>query len=226
MIMLLIDSREDSKLSRNVEAIFTNTNKPCEKIWLEIGDYVVQSEPSLCIEAKTTADFLQSVKNKRIFNQIDNMDREYDNNILLIYGNLNDATEYMTKSVKYKIQLKKQFIGALSSIALHTDIKPIWVDNYKSAAHVIAALYTHAEKKLIIHKQLPKKVRTDDVRIDVLTQIKGISIGKAQTLLDKFGNIAELVVASEKEICEVEGIGKVTASNIHIAFNQEQEVKY
>jgi Fanconi anemia group M protein len=226
MIMLLIDKREESKLSRNVEKIFLNLKKPCDKVWLEIGDYVVQSEPSLCIEAKTTADFLQSVKNKRIFNQIDNMDREYDNNILLIYGNLQDATEYMTSNMKYKQQLKKQFIGALSSIALHTDIKPIWVDNYKSAAHVIAALYTHAEKKLIIHKQLPKKIRTDDVRVDVLIQIKGISIEKAKTLLDKFGSIAEIVVASEKEICEVEGIGKVTASNIHKAFNQEQEVKY
>ena len=224
--MLLIDSREDSQLSRNVEKIFSNMKKPHEKIWLEIGDYVVQSEPSLCIEAKTTADFLQSVKNKRIFNQIDNMDREYDNNILLIYGNLQDATEYMTKNMKYKRQLKKQFIGALSSIALHTDIKPIWVDNHKSAAHVIAALYTLAEKKLIIHKQLPKKVRTDDVRIDVLTQIKGISISKAKELLKKFGSIAELVVASQNELCEVEGIGKVTASNIHKAFNQEREVKY
>ena len=224
--MLLIDSREDSQLSRNVEKIFSNMKKPHEKIWLEIGDYVVQSEPSLCIEAKTTADFLQSVKNKRIFNQIDNMDREYDNNILLIYGNLQDATEYMTKNMKYKRQLKKQFIGALSSIALHTDIKPIWVDNHKSAAHVIAALYTHAEKKLIIHKQLPKKVRTDDVRIDVLTQIKGISISKAKELLKKFGSIAELVVASQNELCEVEGIGKVTDSNIHKAFNQEREVKY
>ncbi len=224
--MLLIDKREESKLSRSVEKIFLKLKKPYEKIWLEIGDYVVQSEPSLCIEAKTTADFLQSVKNKRIFNQIDNMDREYDNNILLIYGNLQDATEYMTSNIKYKQQLKKQFIGALSSIALHTDIKPIWVDNYKSAAHVIAALYTHAEKKLIIHKQLPKKIRTDDVRVDVLIQIKGISIEKAKTLLDKFGSIAELVMASEKEICEVEGIGKVTASNIHKAFNQEREVKY
>ena len=132
----------------------------------------------------------------------------------------------MTKNMKYKQQLKKQFVGALSSITLHTDIKPIWVDSHTTAAHIIAALYTHVEKKLIIHKQLPKKVRTDDVRVDLLIQIKGISIEKAKTLLDKFGSIAEIVVASEKEICEVEGIGKVTASNIHKAFNQEREVKY
>ena len=35
--MLLIDSREDSRLSRNVEAIFTNTKKPHKKIWLDPG---------------------------------------------------------------------------------------------------------------------------------------------------------------------------------------------
>ena len=52
------------------------------------------------------------------------------------------------------------------------------------------------------------------------------SIRKAKELLKKFGSIAELVVASQNELCEVEGIGKVTASNIHKAFNQEREVKY
>ena len=229
--MLLIDSREDSQLSKHIVKLCDKENKPYEKKWLEIGDYVIQTTPSLCVEAKSSADFLQSVRNNRVFNQIDNMDKEYDVNILLIYGNLDDAVSYLDKkgygsSVKWKNKLKGMFVGALSSITIHTDTKVVWVDNYRTAAHIVLSCYANINKKLIIQKQLPKKIRTDDVRIDMLSTVKGISIEKAKLLLKKFGTINELLNANEKEICTIEGIGKGTAQNIHEVFSAEDEVKY
>ena len=53
-----------------------------EKQWLEIGDYVYQD---ICFEAKSTVDFLQSVINKRLWNQVDNMDRHYEYSLSLIH---------------------------------------------------------------------------------------------------------------------------------------------
>ena len=79
--MIIIDSREDSQLSRAVETIAERKKIETEKKWLEIGDYVIGD---CCIEAKSAADFLQSIRNKRIFNQLDNMDRTYNKNIILI----------------------------------------------------------------------------------------------------------------------------------------------
>ena len=227
--MLLIDSREDSQLCKHIIKLCDKQNQPYEKKWLEIGDYVIQTTPSLCVEAKTTADFLQSVRNNRIFNQVDNMDKEYDVNILLIYGNLNDAISYLDKvggSIQWRNKLKGMFVGALASIIMHTDTKVVWVDNYRTAANLVMASYIKIDKKLIIQKQLPKKIRTDDVRIDILTTIKGITINKAQTLLEKFGNINEIGNTTEKEICKIEGIGSVTARNIYVALNNEKVVKY
>ena len=227
--MLLIDSREDSQLCKHIIKLCDKQNQPYEKKWLEIGDYVIQTTPSLCVEAKTTADFLQSVRNNRIFNQVDNMDKEYDVNILLIYGNLNDAISYLDKvggSIQWRNKLKGMFVGALASIIMHTDTKVVWVDNYRTAANLVMASYIKIDKKLIIQKQLPKKIRTDDVRIDILTTIKGITINKAQTLLEKFGNINEIGNTTEKEICKIEGIGPVTARNIYVALNNEKVVKY
>ena len=122
---LMIDSREDSVLSELVEHIATIMNVKTKKTFLEIGDYVIND---ICIEAKSAADFLASVRNKRIFNQIDNMDREYDRNFLIIYGTLEDAIEYLNytnyNNRQWREKLKKMFIGAISSIALNTDIKP------------------------------------------------------------------------------------------------------
>jgi ERCC4-type nuclease len=80
--MIIIDSREDSQLSRTLESFAERAKVKTEKKWLEIGDYIVGD---CCIEAKSAADFLQSIRNKRIFNQLDNMDRTYNKNIILIY---------------------------------------------------------------------------------------------------------------------------------------------
>ena len=79
---------------------------------------------------------------------------------------------------------------------------------------------------LVLHKMLPKKIRTDDVRIDILCSIKGITLEKAQTLLEEFGSIAEISLQNPSEIMKFKGLGKVTATNIIKALNAEQEVQY
>ena len=225
--MIKIDSREDSQLARHLIEICERDKIEYEKVWLEIGDYIIGD---CCIEAKSSADFLASVRNKRIFNQLDNMDRTYNKNIILIYGDLDYALTYLKRTkyntIQWRNKLKKMFVGALTSIALHTDVKPVWVDSYRTAAHIILATTEHIDKDLIIHKELPKKIKTDDVRIDILTEIKGVSIDKAKALLETFGSIAELTMSSITDIVKHKGIGKVTAVSILKALNSENEVKY
>ena len=73
---------------------------------------------------------------------------------------------------------------------------------------------------------LPKKKRTDDVRIDILTQIKGITKEKANLLLETYGSIAKIASSDVKSLMKVEKIGKITASSILEALNEEKEVSY
>ena len=72
--MLVIDSRENSRLSKLVMQKAKAIRIPCEKRWIEIGDYVCDD---VCFEAKSTTDFLGSVMSKRLWTQLDNMDRHY-----------------------------------------------------------------------------------------------------------------------------------------------------
>ena len=92
--MLIIDSREGdrSKLFGRVADLCDKMGVAWEKRWIEVGDYVFGD---MCFEAKSSVDFLASVMNNRIWNQIDNMDREYNRNFLVIYGTLNEAVEYL-----------------------------------------------------------------------------------------------------------------------------------
>ena len=225
--MLMIDLREDSKLSSQVENKAIIANVKIEKRYLEIGDYVCGN---ICIEAKSVEDFLASVRNKRVFNQLSNMEDAYEKNILLVYGNLSKVGSYLNhtsyNSPGWQGKLQKMFVGALSSITINTSIKTVWVTNTSEAAEFIVATAYHAKKDFKLTKMLPKKTRTDDARVDLLCTIKGISPKKAKQLLEDHLSILEVAMQDAKTLSNSEGIGKVTASNIVDIFNSEEEVKY
>ena len=107
---LTIDSRENSKLSEAVEKEALGMNIPIEKTWLEIGDYVFDD---VCFEAKSSFDFLQSVMNKRIWSQIDNMDRTYNNKNVIIYATIDSAITQYIKNIKVTPKWKPQNTDSL-----------------------------------------------------------------------------------------------------------------
>ena len=74
VLKLKIDSREHSELAEMVIHNCREINVPYEKEWLDIGDYTFGD---VCFEAKSAFDFLQSVINKRLWNQLDNMDAKF-----------------------------------------------------------------------------------------------------------------------------------------------------
>jgi ERCC4-type nuclease len=62
--------------------------------------------------------------------------------------------------------------------------------------------------------------------LDILCTIQGVTVEKARILLEEFGSLLEIATCEIKDIMKVKGIGKVTATNISKALNEEQEVKY
>ena len=89
--MITIDDREKSALKEYVISEATRLNMPYKIERLKVGDYV---HGECCFEAKSTHDFLASAISGRIWNQIDNMDRNYQNNVVIIYGEMKDALTY------------------------------------------------------------------------------------------------------------------------------------
>jgi len=233
--MLIIDKREKSSLAELIIKRANLMHIPYSYVWLEVGDYVLQTEPSVCFEAKSIQDFLGSVRNNRLFNQIDNMQDSYDINTVLIHGHLDDAVGYLdilpetpignNNNDRWKNKLKGMICGAIASINIHTETNCLWVPSLDEAAHIVMASCSQVNKPLIIKKQLPKKTRTDDSRVDVLVGIDGISAKKARKLLSKHGSINEIASCNIKELTKTKGIGKVTAGNIIRTLTSEKKVK-
>lgn len=228
-----IDSREkkgsklvslvEKKLQKQVSVII-------EKKWLEIGDYVIND---VCFEAKSVVDFLNSIQNKRIWNQIDNMDRHYKNNFVIIYGDLREGIEQIISKSKSKtapeireVMYRNKFLSTMGKICLDTDTQVLWVkDEFIASTIIVTIAKMQKYERQIIQPQILKRITTDDLRLDVLTCIKGISIKKAKLLIKKFGSIMEIGEQTVEEIQQIEGIGETLAKRILQTLNSEREVK-
>tara|TARA_Y100000401_G_C8308151_1_gene218149 strand:- start:708 stop:1397 length:690 start_codon:yes stop_codon:yes gene_type:complete len=227
MDKLKIDSREDSELSELVEKYCQDMNIPYEKEWLDIGDYTFAD---VCFEAKSTFDFLSSVINKRLWNQLDNMDAKFVNNIVIVYGSFNDALEnhlhYVNNKAGQARMLRNKFDGAFGKIILDTDANIIWVSSARQAARLIAVVCKMHPIDREIHTPsiIRKRIATTDLRVDVLCTIKGISPKKAKLLIERFGSIMEIGEASIEEICELDGFGKVIAKRLIDVLNKEEKM--
>ena len=227
MDVLKIDTREESELSKLVEDYCRDMNIPHEKEWLDIGDYTFAD---VCFEAKSSFDFLSSVINKRLWNQLDNMDAKFVNNIVIVYGSFNDALEnylhYVNNKAGQARMLRNKFDGAFGKIILDTDANIIWVSSARQAARLIAVVCKMHPIDREIHPTslIRKRIATTDLRVDVLCTVKGISPKKAKLLIDRFGSIMEIGEASIEEICELDGFGKIIAKRLIDVLNTEDKM--
>ena len=220
---MIIDSRENSRLSNHVIMLAGKARVKVERLFIEVGDYI---SDSICIEAKSVSDFYYSVKEKRMFNQISNMEDNYEKCIIVIHGKISELGSHLNVSHDVLVKMKRRMLGAMSAINLSTKTSVLWVPSYRDAAEFIVASFYNEGKEVNLTKMLPKKKRTDDVRIDILTQIKGITQEKAKILLENFGSVTNIAKSELKELTKIEKIGKITATNILEALNGEKEVSY
>ncbi len=228
--MLVIDSREKSKLAKLVMQKARGLNIQYEQRWIEIGDYVYDD---VCFEAKSATDFLGSVMSKRLWTQLDNMDRHYQTNVVIIYGDMQEAIMNVIEHSPSKmpigtrsIMLNNKFLGALGRIVLDTDVKPFWVQTEEEASLIITAVSKMKPlTRDTIAPQIFKRITTDDMRIDLLSSIKGVSIKKAKQLIKQYGSIMEIGECSAYELQAIEGIGETLAKRIISTLNSEEKVK-
>tara|TARA_R100000231_G_scaffold34117_1_gene30078 strand:- start:2293 stop:3003 length:711 start_codon:yes stop_codon:yes gene_type:complete len=235
--MLVIDSREKkgSKLVELVESEALKMKVPYEKKWIEIGDYVYDD---VCFEAKSAHDFLNSVMSKRMWTQLDNMDRHYQTNVVIIYGSIDEGITQYKKYIRtdktftnaqhanWSNKLRNKFLGAIGRITLDTDAKAFWVSSEQEAALIITSICKMKPiKREVIKPEIFKRISTDDLRIDTLTTIKGLSVDKANALIKHYGSIMEIGEQTEKELQEMDGIGKTLARRILNVLHSEEKVK-
>ena len=200
--LVYADSREgNSKVIRHL----TEMEMDVKIQAMAVADYQVSDE--VAIERKTTKDFVDSIIDKRLFKQARELSEEFKKPIMILEGD--DLYNGMVNANAIR--------GSLASIAIDFGISIIPTRNAQDTAAMIKRIAVREQNG----ERTPVQVRTDKKPVSLLEQQLFIveslpSIGpvNAKALLEHFGSVANVINASEKELQEVEGIGKITAENI------------
>ena len=160
---------------------------------------------------KTGADLAASIKDRRLFEQVERLRSAYAAVVLLVEGE--------------PVHIgRASWQGALAR-ALVAGAAVLQTRDPKESATWLGRLYRLEERGPSAARGLPRVRRpTDDLEAvaeDVLTCLPGISTVGAQRLLVHFGSLREVFAADEAELRSVAGIGPVRAAALARLFRTE-----
>ncbi|MEA3297970.1 MAG: DEAD/DEAH box helicase [Chloroflexota bacterium] len=184
---------------------------------LGIGDYVVSDR--VCIERKTTTDFLDSLINKRrnLLEQILRMRKEYNKPVLVIEG----ESLYGQRNVHPNVVR-----AVMATIAIDLSVPIIQT---RDEADTASLLYVIAKREQMPNKteinphgKKPSASLTEQQEY-LVSAVSNIGIVTARNLLRRFKTVEKVVTASKEELMEVEHVGEKTVEHIREVLGTKYE---
>jgi len=164
---------------------------------LKVADYLIND---VAIERKTISDFKSSMINKRLINQLNEL-QQYPNQILLIEG-LDEQELYSDDS---EIGISANAIrGFLLSILLNYKVPVLFTKDYQDTAKFINVLAKRKPKELSL--RVKKKTRNKKEQLQfILEGFPGIGAKTSKKLLENFKTIQEIINAPKEELKKILG---------------------
>jgi ERCC4-related helicase len=183
---------------------------------LDSCDYVVSGRCG--IEFKTQEDFIESLLDGRLLQQVKTMRTSFERPMIIVEGN-NDI--YSIRNIH-----PNAIRGALSTIAVDFQIPILFTKTTKDTAAMIAVLAKREQeigkRDFTLHSN--KKVSgLRDVQEYIVSSLPGVGPTLARPLLKEFKSIKNIVNASEEELRKIELIGEKKAKQIYDSLNKEYE---
>jgi len=179
---------------------------------LKLGDFVVNGR--FVFERKTLLDLVVSIVDGRLFSQSQRLASSPLRPVLVIEG---DDREMASYDMSWE-----SIQGALVTLGLFFGIPILRTHTPEETAQtmLIAARQanTIATGALPRHgyRPLGKRAR----QLFILQGLPGIGPGRAQRLLERFGNVRSVMSAAAEDLQEVKGIGKTGAGKIRWAVEE------
>ncbi len=208
---IYVDHREfRSEVVRYLSETFTVVPQA-----LAVGDYLISSR--MAVERKTTTDFLESIKDGRLFSQMLELKRNYEAPVLIIEG----------ESLFQRGFHENAIYGALASIIGDYRIPVIFTRNARETAKFIEFLVRREySPKDAVPLRKEKGAMTDEERQRYIVEsLPKISAKLSRRLLEHFGSVRNVMNAEIGELIQVKGIGRKTAEEIYEIVNKRYDAK-
>ncbi len=174
---------------------------------LEYADYVVSARCG--IEIKTVEDFVNSIIDGRLLQQVKNLKNNFEKPLIVIEG-VQDV--YGVRNIH-----RNSILGMLATIAVSYGIPIVHTRDFKETAALLQIITKreqeenprdfslHADKKPLTLKEQQEYV---------VSSLPGINLTLAKPLLRRFKTIKNIANASKEELQEVEKIGPIKSKQI------------
>jgi len=208
-VTIQVDHREPVAIIEAFEGIKGVT---VETVVLPVGDFKFQGG---IVERKTAFDFAQSVIDRRLFTQSDEM-AAMDDKILravILEGDVYSIGRLNTNALD----------GAISYLAVLQGISVLNSSSPQHTANLVARMASHSVYGLgyeISYRPAKPKPIEDQI-LYIIQGMPGIGIEVGKALLSHFGTLANIFAADQAQFQKVEGIGKKMAEKIHQILHQE-----
>ncbi len=201
-IVVYVDSRE---LRSGVPKLLKELGAEVEVKTLDVADYVVSEDVG--IERKSANDFIQSIIDGRLFDQVERLKRAYAKPVIIIEGELYGIRNVHPNAIR----------GAITAVTLDWGVPVLFSSGKEETASYIYLLAKREqeERKKEVRLRSEKKALTLAERQRLIVEgLPNVSATLAKRLLKHFGNVERVFTASEEELKEVEGIGEKKAREI------------
>lgn len=208
-LVVYADDREN-KVAKELSRMDTVVKKKR----LEVADFLVSERTA--IERKEAADFVDSIVDSRLFEQIQSL-HQFENPVLIIEGkDLYSHRDIHPNAIR----------GALASIAIDHSISVLWSNEIKGTAELLQSLAKreqeeNEEEVAVRGGKSPKTEK--ELQEFVVAGLPDINTKIARRLLKQFETIQEVFTVSEEELKDVEGIGDKKAESIRELVEKKYE---
>lgn len=181
---------------------------------LKIADYIVQSTnsegktQSVGVERKTKNDFLNSIIDHRLTEQLLVLKENFDIPILVLEGdeNIYEIRDFHPNAIR----------GMLSSIAIDFQIPIIPTKNFRDTAALLAIIAKRLEKPrknlTLLTKRKPLSIK--EMQEYIVQSLPSVGPTLAKSLLKKFRSVEGITKATKEDLQKVDKIGPKKASKI------------
>ncbi len=181
---------------------------------LEVGDF--QPSGDIIIERKEIKDFVDSIIDKRLLDQVKDMKDNFENPLIIIEG---DEDLYSVRNIH-----ANAIRGMLAWITIDMKIPIVHTKDYRDTAELLITIAKReqgekgndfsirGEKKPLSEKELKEFI---------IAGLPGVGTQLAKNLLEEFKNVKNIVNASNEDLQKVEKIGKKKAEEIRKILDEK-----
>jgi len=185
---------------------------------LKCADYVLGGEVG--VELKKVPDFVNSLVDGRLLKQVGELRREFAKSVVIVEG---QEDIYSVRRVH-----ANAIRGALASIGLGFGVPVLYTRDEKDTAELLLLMAKRSQSgggSKVLHTDKTAGGSISNSQEYLISALPKVGPKMARGLLVHFGSVQGVINASEKDLLEVDGVGKTIASAIAGLVSSKYEKK-